>query len=155
MSGVEKEILPCGHILDCDCDGWEFDTQEAAEEQPQEEPEPEEQPNKMSPREQERYDDFNDLIGCILKLDPRKYAQPWTDEMLLAMRALLTKSVNSFPKKSRPYIDLFRKFLFDNGQLIAMCATAHDVAAQHAEKEESVLVKPTLADLEKSESSKT
>ena len=142
-SEVEKESI-CGHILDCDCDS-----------DPQEESESEEQPNKMSPREQDRYDDFNDLIGCILKLDPKKYAQPWTDEMLLSMRALLTKSVNSFPKKSRPYIELFRKFLFDNGQLIAMAATAHAVAASHAEKKESVIVTPSSSDLAKSEASKT
>lgn len=115
---------------------------------------PEKQPNKMSPREQDRYDEFNDLIGCILKLDPKRYAQPWTDEMLLSMRALLTKSVKSFPKKARPYIELFRKFLFDNGQLIAMAATAHAVAASHAEKEESLIVKPSFEDLAKAEANK-
>ena len=119
------------------------------------EEESEDQPNKMNPREQDRYDEFNDLIGCILKLDPSKYAQPWTDEMLMSMRSLLTKSVNSFPKKSRPIIELFRKFLFDNGQLIAMAATAHAVAAQHAEKEESLIVAPSSSDLKKSEASKT
>ncbi len=117
--------------------------------------ESEEQPNEMSPAEKDRHDEFNALIGCILQMDPRRYAQPWTDEMLLSMRALLTKSVNSFPKKARPYIELFRKFLFDNGQLIAMCATAHDVAAQHAEKEESLIATPSQADLRKSEASKT
>ena len=110
--------------------------------------------SRLSAREQDRHDEFNDLIGCILKLDPKQYAQPWTDEMLIAMRALLTKRVKSFPKKAQPYIQLFRKFLFDNGQLIAMCATAHDVAAQHAEKGESVIVKPTLSDLGKSEKSR-
>jgi hypothetical protein len=111
----------------------------------------------MTAHEQDRHDEFNELIGCILTMDPARYAQPWTDEMLLAMRSLLTKSVNSFPKKSRWIIELFRKFLFDNGQLIAMCATAHDVAAQHAEKEEeadSVIVKPTVEDLKKSEASR-
>ena len=136
MSEAEKEILPCGHILPCDCEGGG------------------EQPNEMSPREQDRYDEFNDLIGCILKLDPKKYAQPWTDEMLMSMRSLLTKSVNSFPKKSRPMIELFRKFLFDNGQLIAMAATAHAVAASHAEKEESLIVKPSFSDLAKAELNK-
>ncbi len=117
----------------------------------------EKKPDDMSPQEQDRHDEFNELIGCILQMDPKRYAQPWTDEMLVSMRALLTKSVNSFPKKARPYIELFRKFLFDNGQLIAMCATAHDVAAQHAEKEEeadSLIVKPTRKDLEKSERSR-
>ncbi len=142
MSEVEKESI-CGHIRrDCDCDN-----------EPQEESE--EQPHKMSPKEQDRYDEFNDLIGCCLKLDPKRYAQPWTDEMLLSMRLLLTKSIKSFPKKAQPYIELFRKFLFDNGQLIAMCATAHDVAAQHAEKKDSLLVTPSQADLKKSEASKT
>jgi hypothetical protein len=119
--------------------------------------ESEEQPNEMSEREQDRHDEFNELIGLILTMDPARYAQPWTDEMLLGMRSLLTKSVNSFPKKSRWIVELFRKFLFDNGQLIAMCATAHDVAAQHAEKEEeadSVIVKPTMEDLKKSEASR-
>ncbi len=143
MSETEKESI-CGHILDgCDCDT------EPEEEQEQE------QPNKMSRAEKARHDEFNDLIGCILKLDPKQYAQPWTDEMLIAMRALLTKRVKSFPKKAQPYIQLFRKFLFDNGQLIAMCATAHDVAAQHAEKEESLIVRPSFSDLAKAESSKT
>ena len=114
----------------------------------------EEPSDEMSPGEQDRHDEFNELIGCILQMDPKKYAQPWTDEMLLSMRHLLTKSVNSFPKKVRPYIELFRKFLFDNGQLIAMCATAHDVAAQHAVKEDSLIVTPSRADLRKSEASR-
>jgi hypothetical protein len=121
------------------------------------EKEEETDPREMTANEQDRHDEFNELIGCILTMDPARYAQPWTDEMLLAMRGLLTKSVNSFPKKSRWIVELFRKFLFDNGQLIAMCATAHDVAAQHAEKEEekdSLIVKPTRADLEKSEASR-
>jgi hypothetical protein len=143
VSETEKEILPCGHIFDCECEGHRS---------PQEESE--DKPNEMSPREQDRYDEFNDLIGCCLKLDPKRYAQPWTDEMLLSMRALLTKSVKSFPKKSRPMLELFRKFLFDNGQLIAMAATAHAVAAQHAEKEESLIVKPSFSDLAKAELNK-
>jgi hypothetical protein len=113
-----------------------------------------EEESGLSAKQQERYEEFNDLIGCILKLDPKKYAQPWTDEMLMSMRALLTKSVNSFPKKSRPMLELFRKFLFDNGQLIAMAATAHAVAAQHAEKEESLIVRPSFEDLAKAELNK-
>jgi hypothetical protein len=121
------------------------------------EKEEETDPREMTAHEQDRHDEFNELIGLILTMDPARYAQPWTDEMLQAMRMLLTKSVNSFPKKSRWIIELFRKFLFDNGQLIAMCATAHDVAAQHAEKEEeadSVIVRPTMEDLKKSELSR-
>ncbi len=106
---------------------------------------------KLSKREQERVEAFNELIGLVLELDPEKYAQPWTDEMLLGMRALLTKSVNSFPKKTRPTIHLFRKFLFDNGQLIAMAAAAHAHAASKKEEEESLIVKPSFQDLAKSE----
>jgi hypothetical protein len=120
-------------------------------------PEEAQKPDEMTDHEKDRHAEFNELIGLILTMDPAQYAQPWTDEMLLGMRSLLTKSVNSFPKKSRWIIELFRKFLFDNGQLIAMCATAHDVAAQHAEKEEekdSVIVKPTAEDLKKSELSR-
>ena len=106
---------------------------------------------KLSKREQERLEAFNELIGLILKLDPKKYAQPWTDEMLIAMRALLVKSVNSFPKKARPIVQLFRKFLFDNGQLIAMAAAAHAHAASKKAEKESLIIKPSFSDLAKAE----
>lgn len=111
-------------------------------------------PDDMSSTEKKRYDDFNDLIECILNLDPNVYAQPWTDEMLSSMRMLLTKSVNSFPKKSRWIIELFRKFLFDNAQLIAMAATAHACAAQRREKAGSVILTPTISDVKKTERSR-
>jgi hypothetical protein len=111
-------------------------------------------PDDMSSTEKKRYEDFNDLIECILNLDPNVYAQPWTDDMLSSMRMLLTKSVNSFPKKSRWIIELFRKFLFDNGQLIAMAATAHACAAQRREKAGSRILTPTMSDVKKSELSR-
>ena len=101
----------------------------------------------LSAKEQERLDAFNELIGLCLELDPAKYAQPWSDEMLGRMRTLLTKSINSFPKKARLDIELFRKFLFDNAQLIAMSATAHAHAASKRAEEESLIVKPTFSDL--------
>jgi len=62
--------------------------------------------------------------------------------------------VNSYPKKSRSMIHLFRKFLFDNGQLIAMAAAAHAHAASKAAKEESLIVKPSFTDLAKAEQGK-
>ena len=105
----------------------------------------------LSKQEQERLEAFNELISLILDLDPKKYAHPWTDEMLFGMRELLTKSVNTFPKKSRPIIQLFRKFLFDNGQLIAMAAVAHAHAASKREEKESLIVKPSFSDLGKRE----
>ncbi len=108
----------------------------------------------LSKSEQRRLEAFNELIGLMLELDPKKYAQPWTDEMLFGMRALLTKSVNTFPKKARPIIQLFRKFLFDNGQLIAMSAAAHAHAASKKKEEESLIVKPSFSDLGKIEAEK-
>lgn len=115
---------------------------------------PEADDTALSAKEQERLEAFQDLIQCILELDPKKYAQPWTDEMLISMRALLTKSVNSFPKKARPIIQLFRKFLFDNGQLIAMAATAHAHAASKQAEKESLIVKPSFSDLGKIQAEK-
>lgn len=108
----------------------------------------------LSKQEQERLEAFNELISLILELDPKKYAHPWTDEMLFGMRELLTKSVNSFPKKTRPIIQLFRKFLFDNGQLIALAATAHAHAASKKGEKESLIVKPSFSDLGKMEAKK-
>ncbi len=110
---------------------------------------------ELNEKGQRRLNEFNDLISCVLDMDPKKYAQPWTDDMLLSMRALLVKSVNSFPKKSRPLIHLFRKFLFDNGQLIAMSAAAHAHAAAKTREEESLIVRPSFSDLAKAELGKT
>jgi len=143
---VEK---PCGHVLDCECDNTpqrievEVEEEHAAK-----------HPDDMSTTEKQRADAFNELIELILELDPNVYAQPWTDDMLQSMRMLLTKSVKSFPKKSRWIVELFRKFLFDNGQLIAMAATAHAYAAQKREKAGSRILTPTMSDVEKSEASK-
>jgi len=110
--------------------------------------------SELSEREQKRLEEFQGLIDCVLELDPKKYAQPWTDDMLLSMRALLVKSVNSYPKKSRPMIHLFRKFLFDNGQLIAMAAVAHAHAAAKKGEKESLIARPSFSDLAKAEGSR-
>ena len=61
---------------------------------------------------EQKLEAFNELIGLVLDLDPAKYAQPWTDDMLFTMRLLLTKNVKKFPVKARPFIELFKKFLF-------------------------------------------
>jgi hypothetical protein len=109
---------------------------------------------QMTNESLEEVDEFQELIGLVLELDPKIYAAPWTEEMLLRMRQLLTKSVNTFPKKMRPTIHLFRKFLFDNGQLIAMAAVAHAHAAAKKDEEESLIKPATFADLGKLEAKK-
>jgi hypothetical protein len=91
--------------------------------------------------EEEEPNEFDQLIGLMLELDPNKYAAPWTDIELQKMREIITAGRGKFPKKVLPYIGLFRKFLFANAQLIAMAALAHQTAIQRSNKEEQ-LIKP-------------
>ena len=105
--------------------------------------------SKQELEAQRRYEAFQELIGLVLDLDPKKYAQPWSDEMLFTMRNLLTKNVKNFPVKARPYIELFKKYLFDNSQLIAMAALAHSKATEKREREDSLLVRPSFEDIAK------
>lgn len=112
-----------------------------------------EEKSKEELASERRAEAFNDLIQLVLELKPEKYAHPWTDEMLFGMRQLLSKNSKNFPVKARPYIEIFKKFLFDNGQLIALAAHAHQVAAERGkvkqEAENSLLVRPTFEQLSK------
>ena len=91
--------------------------------------------------EEEEPNEFDELIGLMLELDPAKYAHPWEPIELQKMREVLTAGNGKFPKKALPYIHLIRKFLFANAQLIAMAALAHQTASRKKNKEES-LIKP-------------
>ena len=108
-----------------------------------------EEKSKAEIKAEQRAEAFNDLIKYVLELNPAKYAQPWSDEMLFTMRELLTKNSKNFPVKARPYIELFKKFLFDNGQLIALAAHAHQVASNKEKERNSILVRPTFEELSK------
>jgi len=90
---------------------------------------------------------FDKLIELILDLDPVKYGAPFSDIELQKMREIITAGKGKFPKKVIPYVELMRKFLFANSQLIALAAMAHH-KAQEKSKEEERLIKPaTQADL--------
>lgn len=98
------------------------------------------------PTEKERLEnqkaEFNKLIEQVLNLDPAKYGGPWNEEMFFLMDQLLTRSPKHFHAKARFAIELFRKFLFENGQLIAMAAHAHSVAQAKQQKEDSLIIIP-------------
>jgi hypothetical protein len=128
----EKEIYPCGHILDCDC--------EKVIEPPQE--------------EVEELNEFDQLIALMLELEPEKYAQPWEPIELQKMREVLTAGRGKFPKKVFPYIHLIRKFLFANAQLIAMAALAHQTAIRKGAKEEQLIKPASFSDLGKVEATR-
>ncbi len=128
----EKELLPCGHLFDCDC--------ETVIELPQE--------------EEEELNEFDQLIRMMLELEPEKYAFPWEPIELQKMREILTAGNGKFPKKVRPYIHLIRKFLFASAQLIAMAALAHQTAVQKRNKEESLIKPASFSDLGKVEASR-
>ena len=44
----------------------------------------EKKPEDMSPQEQDRHDEFNELIGLILTMDPARYAQITMDRRTLS-----------------------------------------------------------------------
>ena len=99
-------------------------------------------------------EEFEELIQLVLELDPAKYGIPWDDKMLLVLRQLLTKSEKAFPKKSRMYIYVLKKFLFDSGQLIALSAAAHMHAQKKSQEAESLIIKPSFSDLAEMETKK-
>lgn len=105
-------------------------------------------------RQEERSAEFEELIQLVLDLDPSKYAAPWDDRALLMLRQLLSKGENAFPKKARVYIFVLKKFLFDNGQLLAMAAAAHAHAQRKNQEEESLIVKPSKSDFDKIQGAK-
>jgi hypothetical protein len=103
---------------------------------------------KDSPSSEEpEPNEFDQLIGLMLELDPNKYAAPWTDIELQKMREIITAGRGKFPKKVLPYIGLIRKFLFANAQLIAMAALAHQTAAQKRDKKESIIKPATFKEM--------
>lgn len=98
-------------------------------------------PETEEAKEEIETNEFDELIGLMLELDPAVYALPWEPIELQKMREVLTAGKGKFPKKAYPYIHLIRKFLFANGQLIAMAALAHQSATRKRDKEEA-LIKP-------------
>jgi hypothetical protein len=103
---------------------------------------------------EEELSQFDQLIELMLELEPEKYASPWTDLELQKMREVLSAGRGKFPKKVIPYIELFRKFMFSNAQLIAMAALAHRTASQKQEKEEQLVKPATFTELGKVEASR-
>jgi hypothetical protein len=97
---------------------------------------------------------FDDLIEMILNLDPGKYGQPFSDIELQKMREIITAGRGKFPKKVIPYVELMRKFLFANMQLIALAALAHQTAQKKADEEKSLIKPATFSDLGKLEAEK-
>lgn len=97
---------------------------------------------------------WDDLIEMVLDLDPGKYGKPFSDIELQKMREILTAGRGKFPKKVIPYVELMRKFLFANFQLIAMAALAHRTAEQKRDKEESLIKPASFSDLGKVEASR-
>lgn len=83
----------------------------------------------------------------VLDLDPGTYGKPFSDIELQKMREVLTAGRGKFPKKVIPYIELVRKFLFANFQLIAMAALAHRTAEQKRDKEESIIKPATFKEM--------
>jgi len=108
----------------------------------------------LSRTEIEGLSEFDKLVALILELPPERYASPWSDGELVAMRKVLKGGLGRFPKKVRPYIEIFRKFMFANGQLISMAALAHQTAAAKRYEEESIVKPATFSDLGKLEANK-
>ena len=108
----------------------------------------------LSPQSEEELNEFDQLIEMMLELEPEKYAGPWTALELQKMREVLSAGRGKFPKKVIPYIELFRKFMFANAQLIAMAALAHQTASRKKEKEEQLVKPATFSDLGKVEASR-
>ena len=104
--------------------------------------------------EEEEFNEFDQLIGMMLELDPNKYAGHWDPAELQKMREVLTAGNGKFPKKVVPYIHLIRKFLFANAQLIAMAALAHQTAIRKGAKEEALIKPASFSDLGKVEASR-
>ncbi len=102
----------------------------------------------------EEPNEWDRLIEMILELDPAKYAAPFTPIELQKMREIITAGRGKFPKKVIPYIELMRKFLFANYQLIAMAALAHRTAAAKSHEEASLIKPATFSDLGKVEASR-
>jgi len=97
---------------------------------------------------------WDNIIELILNLDPDKYGKPFSDVELQKMCEIVSAGRGKFPKKVIPYVELMRKFLFANYQLIALAALAHKTA-QDKSKEEKQLVKPAnFSDLGKIEAEK-
>lgn len=99
--------------------------------------------------EEENKNPFDELIELVLDLDPSKYATVWQDIEIRKMKEVLTAGHGKFPKKAIPYIELMRKFLFANGQLIAMAAMAHRSAQARKEEDEKLIKPATAKDLAK------
>lgn len=97
---------------------------------------------------------WDELIEMILDLDPGKYGKPFSDIELQKMREILTAGRGKFPKKVIPYVELMRKFLFANFQLIAMAALAHRTAEQKRDEEEALIKPASFSDLGKVEASR-
>ncbi len=97
---------------------------------------------------------FEDLIESILGLDPGKYGKPFSEIELQKMHEIITAGRGKFPKKVIPYVELMRKFLFANYQLIALAALAHQTAQKKADEEETLVKPATFSDLGKIEAEK-
>lgn len=104
--------------------------------------------------EPEEFNEFDQLIGLMLELDPNKYAGHWEPVELQKMREIISAGNGKFPKKVRPYIHLIRKFLFANAQLIAMSALAHQTAIRKGAKKEQLIKPASFSDLGKVEASR-
>lgn len=104
--------------------------------------------------EAEEPNEFDQLIGLMLELDPNLYADHWEPIELQKMREIISAGNGKFPKKVRPYIHLIRKFLFANAQLIAMAALAHQTAARKGVKKESLIKPASFSELGKVEASR-
>ena len=104
--------------------------------------------------EEDEPNEFDQLIGLMLELDPNKYAGDWHPAELQKMREVLSAGNGKFPKKVRPYIHLIRKFLFANAQLIAMAALAHQTAIRKGAKKEQLIKPATFSDLGRIEADK-
>jgi hypothetical protein len=107
-----------------------------------------------SENEETEVNPFDELIHLILELDPGKYGKPFSDIELQKMRDIISAGKNKFPKKVLPYIELMRKFLFANYQLIALAALAHQTAQAKSEEEETLVKPATFSDLGKLEAEK-
>ena len=119
-------------------------------------PEPETKEEKLEHAAEEQVDTaaWDELIQSILELDPGKYGKPFTEIELQKMREIITAGRGKFPKKVIPYVELMRKFLFANYQLIALAALAHQTAQAKSEEEESLIKPATFSDLGKLEADK-
>ena len=114
----------------------------------------EERGSPSSEEEPEEFNEFDQLIGMMLELDPNKYAGHWDPAELQKMREVLTAGNGKFPKKVVPYIHLIRKFLFANAQLIAMAALAHQTAIRKGAKKEQLIKPASFSDLGKVEATR-